>query len=66
MQDIICHIVGHDWQETGSNLRYRTFYAIVYDIVGQTYDIVYDIVGNIVHMIGKKWSKTYDIVGKIS
>jgi hypothetical protein len=38
-------------------------YAVVYDIVGQTYDIVYDIVGNIVHTIGKKRSKTYDIVG---
>ena len=39
------------------------FYAVVYHIVGQTYDIVYDIVGNIVYTIGKKRSKTCEIVG---
>ncbi len=41
------------------------FYALVYDIVGQTYDIIYDIVGNIVHTMGKKRSKTYYVVGFI-
>ena len=50
-------------KKRGQTYDVVVFYAVVYDIVGQTYDIVYDIVGNIVHTIGKKLSKTYYIVG---
>ena len=50
-------------KKLGQTYDVVAFNAVVYDIVGQTYDIVYDIIGNIEHMIGKKLSKTYDIVG---
>ncbi len=54
------------WQETGKNVRHRTFFSDIvrctYDIVQKTYDIVYDIVYNIARTTGKKRVKTYDIV----
>ena len=54
------------WQETGKNVRYRTFYGDIvrctYDVVQKTYDVVYDIVYDIARTTGKKRVKTYDIV----
>jgi hypothetical protein len=54
------------WQETGKNVRHRTFFSDIvcctYDVVQKTYDVVYDIVYNIARTIGKKRVKTYDIV----
>jgi hypothetical protein len=54
------------WQETGKNVRHRTFFGDIvcctYDVVQKTYDVVYDIVYNIARTTGKKRVKTYDIV----
>ncbi len=63
MQDIVGHIVGYDWQETGSNLQCRSFLRSGIRYRRSNLRYRYDIVGNIIHTIGKKRSKTYDIVG---